>query len=225
MANYYERLVRNLPGKPFLLGRDNKNKSAVFVPFAEVAGKEYIIFEKRAKGIRQEGEICFPGGMVDHRTDTTSELTALRETEEELGIPAEKISIEKHVGYFTANIGTTIDIFAGRIDIKNFSELNPNKSEVEAVCPVPSEFFISAVPERYLLETEIKPEVVDENGNRKILLPARELGLPEKYHSPWVARKSAIYLYRYNDIIIWGLTAAIIREIAGFMIKEDKIGQ
>jgi hypothetical protein len=57
----------------------------------------------------------------------------------------------------------------------------------------------------------------NESGEEKVLFPAKKLGLPEKYHTSWPLRKSAVYVYNYKGIIIWGLTAAIIREIASLI--------
>ncbi len=216
MDNSYERLIKALPEELILLGRERDSRSAVLVPFVNLDGTEYIIFEKRAKGIKQEGEICFPGGKIDS-SDMSPESAAVRETVEELGIPENKIRVDSHLGYLVSNIGAALDVFIGRILISSFSELAPRLSEVESIHAVPFSFFISSTPEKYILETEIKPVYYDENGNSKILFPARELGLPEMYHSPWAARKAGIYVYKYSGIVIWGLTAAIVYELTGIL--------
>lgn len=46
-----------------------------------------MLFTTRSSSLRSHGgEISFPGGKFDTELDITSEDTALRETEEELGI-------------------------------------------------------------------------------------------------------------------------------------------
>ena len=70
-----------------------------------------------------------------------------------------------------------------------------------------------------MLETEVKPMLYNEKGNREILFPAKELGLPEIYHVPWKGREASVYVYRYEDITIWGITAAIIYEISAIIIN------
>ena len=42
------------------------------------------------------------------------------------------------------------------------------------------------------------------------LFPAKKLGLPDYYKSPWVARKYDIHVYKFNNEIIWGLTARFV---------------
>ena len=58
---------------------------AILALLTEIDGELHFILNKRAKGIHQPGDVCFPGG---HREENeTLEETALRETEEEIGIP------------------------------------------------------------------------------------------------------------------------------------------
>jgi len=222
MEHFYEKLLNIVPDKPILIGRDKSFKSAVFVPFVNIDGIEYLLFEKRALGIRQGGEICFPGGMIDFEKDKTPKITAIRETIEELGIPEEKIKIDIHFGYLVANMGATLDVFIGTIKIESFSELKPEKEEVEMLHPVPFSFFVKTEPDCYLLETEIKSMYYNESGEKKVLFPAKELGLPEKYHLSWPIRKTAVYVYNYEGIVIWGLTAAIIYEITNSLKRSEK---
>ncbi|MDX9800262.1 MAG: CoA pyrophosphatase [Spirochaetia bacterium] len=210
----YDKIVQAMPSKPVLISREMNSKSAVLVPFVEIANIEYVLFEKRAKGIRQQGEICFPGGKVDENLDKTTAETAVRETMEELGIPKDKITPGKHLGYLVSSAGLAIDVYIGKLSIKSFSELSPNPGEVENIYHIPFSFFTGSKPDRYMLETEVKPMLYDEKGNREVLFPAKELGLPEIYHAPWKGRSTDIYLYRYEDITIWGITAAIIYEIS-----------
>ena len=219
MEYFYDKLLNIAPDKPILIGRDKNVKSSVLVPFVNIDGIEYILLEKRALTIRQGGEICFPGGIID-KNDKTPKTTALRETAEELGIQEEKIQIDAHFGYLVANMGATLDVFIGRIKIENLSELDPNKEEVDKICPVPFSFFVKTKPDSYILETEIKSSYYNESGEKKVLFPAKELGLPEKYHSSWPIKKTTVYVYNYEEIVIWGLTAEIILEITKFLEEE-----
>ncbi|MCL2293941.1 MAG: CoA pyrophosphatase [Spirochaetes bacterium] len=220
MKYFYKKLLDIMPDKPILIGRDKNLKSAVFVPFVNIDGIEYVLFEKRAPDIRQGGEICFPGGMLEE--DEAPKITALRETVEELGIPEEKIEIQNHFGYLVANMGATLDVFIGTIKIDCFSQLTPDKKEVEEICPVPFSFFVNTKPDTYLLEAEIKSRYSDDSGNEKVFFPAKELGLPEKYHFSWPPKKVTTYVYNYEGVIIWGLTAEIIRELARYLEKGTK---
>ena len=82
MEIFYDEIIKAMPAGPVLIAREMGSRSAVFVPFVKIDGREYVLFEKRAKGIRQQGEICFPGGMSDKNLDKTTEETAVRETAE-----------------------------------------------------------------------------------------------------------------------------------------------
>ena len=206
---------------PYLIGREAGLKAAVFVPFIKIGGTEYILFEKRASGIRQAGEICFPGGIFDRERDRDFSDTAVRETVEELGIAEHLVTLDHHLGYLVANMGATVDIYTGRLDIKGESDLDPSRKEVESIHMIPVDFFLENEPEEYKLQIEIKSKYDDENGEIIELFPAEKLGLPEKYHSSWKGRKPSIYVYKYESIIIWGLTANIVKEISE-IIKRNR---
>jgi len=68
------------------------NPAAVMIPL--VLGEEpSVLFTRRSELVRQhKGEISFPGGSR-HDDDADLLSTALRETEEELGIPAERFEV------------------------------------------------------------------------------------------------------------------------------------
>ena len=69
-------------------------ESAVMVPLIPASQDETgysILFEVRANGIRQGGEICFPGGMVE--AGETGEEAAAREVREELLLEENAVEI------------------------------------------------------------------------------------------------------------------------------------
>jgi len=72
--------------------------AAVLIPLCNVDNKPSILFEVRGKTLRMHsGEVSFPGGRVDD-TDDSFIATALRETNEEVGLVAEQIEILGEVG-------------------------------------------------------------------------------------------------------------------------------
>lgn len=88
-------LGRALRGRP-LRGRwslEGKVPGAVCIPLREVDGETRVWAIKRPAGSRHHsGEIAFPGGKPD--PDDASLLdTALRELDEELGIPRRQVSV------------------------------------------------------------------------------------------------------------------------------------
>ena len=66
---------------------------AVLLPLVEQEGKLCLLYETRAETLvgHQPGEVCFPGGRREPGEKPVD--TAIRETWEELGIPAEAIEV------------------------------------------------------------------------------------------------------------------------------------
>ena len=202
--NFYNSLLDSLPDEPFLLGKRLKNHFAVLVPFIG-RKKDALLFELRAKGIRQAGEICFPGGMVE--PEETPEQCAIRETAEELGITRDKIHITAKAGCIVSHRDAIIHVFIGVLNIESPAEAEPNKKEVAELFAVPASFFTESKPEIYQVDS------FTETGN----FPVKELKLPRRYYGTWSNGKRNIYVYKYGDKTIWGLTAAILYELISLL--------
>ena len=195
--NFYNSLLNSLQTKPFILGEGLKSHFSVLVPFIGKE-KDTLLFELRAKGIRQPGEICFPGGMVEK--GETPEQCAVREAAEELGITREKIHITAQAGCIVSHTDAIVHVFVGTLDIESTTETKPNAQEVAELYSIPSSYFIENKPDIY------KVKSFTQTGD----FPAKELGLPKKYHNDWSGGYRNIYVYKYGGITIWGLTAAIL---------------
>ena len=178
MAIDYAALLDALPRCPEVIGRDETRRSVVLAPFVEIGGELHLLFEKRAPGIRQGDEICFPGGGAEEQDRGDPALTALRETAEELGIPRDLIHVDGRAGSHYSALGQVVDLLVGRIDARGLQDFNPNPGEVSRLLLVPFQGFIDTPPERYELEVQFHPYIVESPGGRTDLLPARELGLP-----------------------------------------------
>ncbi|MBQ7746691.1 MAG: CoA pyrophosphatase [Spirochaetia bacterium] len=202
--NFYNSLLNSLSEEPFILGEGLKSHFSVFVPFIGKE-KDTLLFELRAKGIRQPGEICFPGGMVEE--GETPEQCAVRETVEELGITPDKIHITAQAGCIVSHTDAIIHVFVGTLDVESTSETKPNPQEVAELYPIPSSFFTENKPDIY------KVKSFTQTGS----FPAKELGLPKKYHNDWSGGSRNIYVYKYGGITIWGLTAAILYNLISLL--------
>lgn len=195
------------------IGSEEAFKSAVLVPFIEIDGEECILFEKRAEAIRQGGEICFPGGMVDEEDEGTIE-TVIRETIEETGIDAAAVSVHDSAGYLMTGSGALIDVYLGFIKASSLDDFSPNPDEVQKLFAVPVSYFINNEPDFYNYRLTSEPWYLDDDGKRVELFPSKELGLPERYWQPWSHRKNRFVVYKYDDEVIWGITARIMYTIA-----------
>jgi 8-oxo-dGTP pyrophosphatase MutT (NUDIX family) len=70
-----------------------RTDAGVLVPLYEQDGELHAVFTKRRDDLRRHpGEISFPGGKHDDG-DTDLSETALREAEEEIGLPREDVEI------------------------------------------------------------------------------------------------------------------------------------
>jgi 8-oxo-dGTP pyrophosphatase MutT (NUDIX family) len=68
-------------------------KAGVLVPLYVQDGELHAVFTKRRDDLRRHpGEISFPGGRRDEG-DATLEVTAVREAEEEIGLPRDAVEI------------------------------------------------------------------------------------------------------------------------------------
>ncbi|XP_062575793.1 mitochondrial coenzyme A diphosphatase NUDT8-like isoform X2 [Saccostrea cucullata] len=113
---------------------DNHKKAAVLVPLCTVNGQPSLLFMVRSNLIpTHRGEVSFPGGMMD---DTDQDLieTALRETQEEIGlnIAREDVwgSLQSLPSRDGKNLVTPIIASVGELEKH---KLNLNKAEVENV--------------------------------------------------------------------------------------------
>jgi peroxisomal coenzyme A diphosphatase NUDT7 len=180
-----------------ILGISEFSKYAVLLPLIEKDDGLHILFEVRAYNLRrQPGEICFPGGKIDPE-DQNEMHTALRETSEELGIGLNHITNVAPLDYLVNSFGMILYPYMGIIETPHL--IKPNESEVAEVFTVPIKFFY-----------DVKPEVFKLN-----LTPNPEPGFPfdliiggENYN--WQTRHIDEYFYKYEDKVIWGMTARIL---------------
>lgn len=112
--------------------------AAVLVPLVYSGKTPELIFTKRTDNLpTHSGEISFPGGLKNPEDQNLAD-TALRETEEEIGISRENIKIirklEDEVSVHKVLVSPFLAEIRGRIDIE---KLDFQKSEVERVIKIP----------------------------------------------------------------------------------------
>lgn len=171
---------------------------AVLILLTEKEGKLSFVFEKRAAGIRQPGDICFPGGKVEPGESLAE--CALRETKEEIGIDGISLLGEFATQYELTSIA--MHSLVGFVPSEALGKVRINEAEVAEVFTVPVEFFEKTEP--YIYDYDIVQEVSD--------FPYEEFGINRDYK--WRRGHKSIALYRFEDKVIWGLTAAIARRFA-----------
>ena len=208
-----KKLVSNLPKYPNILGRDRFFNSAVLIPLIKIKWEYHLLFQKRAASIIQGGDICFPGGGFEIGIDKNFKDTALRETYEELGIKKKDIKILGQLDTYVAPIGAIIEPFVAKIKKKAYKNMNIDYNEVEKTLLIPISFFKDNEPIEYTLRHEVQPFKIDENGNKEIFFPVEELGLPDTYKKPWGNKRHKVWVYKYENEVIWGITSVLIRDV------------
>ncbi len=208
----FNLLRERLPKYPELIDKDEYFNSSVLITIAKINNEYCFIFEKRAVGIRQGGEVSFPGGEFDKHIDKTPLDTAIRETIEELRISKEQIKVIGQIGILLIP-GVLVESFIAEIGIKNLDEINFDKTEVEKVFAVPVSFFKENPPEVHHVRLEAHPFYIDDEGDKIELLPVEKLNLPARYSKPWGKIKRKVYFYHYEGETIWGLTAAMVKRV------------
>ncbi|XP_029008557.1 peroxisomal coenzyme A diphosphatase NUDT7 isoform X2 [Betta splendens] len=116
-------------------------KASVLIPLLEKNGRLYTLLTLRSKELRTSaGEVCFPGGKRDP-SDRDDVDTALREAEEEIGLPHDEVQVVCTLFPVINKNGLLVTPVVGFIE-ESFCPC-PNPAEVSAVFMVPLDFFIS----------------------------------------------------------------------------------
>jgi 8-oxo-dGTP pyrophosphatase MutT (NUDIX family) len=98
-----------------------------------------LLYTLRASHLkRHAGEVSFPGGMWEP-DDANLLVTALRETEEEIGLPPEAVQLLGSCRPRRTLAGTLVTPFVGLIEQEY--ELRPAADELEAIFHVPLSAF------------------------------------------------------------------------------------
>ena len=179
---------------------DEKRRCAVLVPFLERDGEMHVLFERRAGGIHQGGETCFPGGGAEPGESDTA--CALRETEEELGIPQSEIQVLGRSDFLLTPAGVRLQPVLGLLSPRAMDFLSPSPAEVAEVFTVPLRFFQETEPEVYAYTQEplIQPD-----------FPFDAVGVPRDYR--FARGRVEVPVWHYGTHVIWGITARILRSI------------
>jgi 8-oxo-dGTP pyrophosphatase MutT (NUDIX family) len=202
------QIKNKLPGINHFIGMEDFFRSSILVTFYRKDEEIYFVFQKRASGIRQGGEVSFPGGGRS-KSDKNGIDTAIRETIEEIGISEDKIDFIGEVGMIFAPVGSIAEVYCAELKINSLDDLNWNNEEVDYCFEVPLSYFESTKPDVYEIVMKMHPYEIN-NGEKTVLLPSDQLDIPHKYREPYGNARSKVLFYSYNCETIWGLTAKIV---------------
>jgi len=157
--------------------------AAVMIPLVntEDHGLSVLLTTRTQHLHHHPGQVSLPGGMMDE-SDTSPVDTALRETNEEVGITAEYIDVIGGLDHYPTNTGFIVTPIVGQV--KPGYTLEPDPFEVDEIFMVPLAF------------------IFDEQNHHQHAYIDRQ--------QPGPQRTGYYYQMDYDNKRIWGVTAAIL---------------
>ena len=176
------------------------HRFAVLVPFLESPDGLRLLLEVRSAGLKQPGEVCFPGGRAEPGESFTD--CALRETFEELAIPPAEVRLLGQTDFLVHQRGFLLQPVLGLVSPAGIAKLSPSPAEVAEVFTAPLSFFRATPPavSHYDLTARVPED-----------FPYELAGIRPDY--PWGGSKVEVPVWRYEGHAVWGLTARILRHI------------
>ena len=114
-------------------------KAAVLIAITDEDNPKIIYTLRSNKVSSHQGEVSFPGGMQEE-SDMSLIMTALRESEEEIGLPQNCVeilgSLDTMVSRFNVSVTPFVGVIPGGV------ELNTTSQEIEACFRVPLSFLL-----------------------------------------------------------------------------------
>lgn len=199
-------------------------RAAVLVPLFEgVSGEVRVLLTQRSHRLKSHpGEVSFPGGKRDPE-DVDDVATALRETEEELGISREDINViktcppllSKHLYSVTPVVAT----------IPPETVCVPNKDEVAAVFSCPLSLFLDTEHShsyidaswdgiRYRLHSWVYNPWNDDGYRRAVDRVANAQPQRPRLRSDDASNSTVQRMQIHSSFTVWGLTAYISTLVA-----------
>lgn len=164
-------------------------KAAVLVPLLLKGNKWHILFIHRTEDSKEHSDqVAFPGGRLDFIGESIIQA-ALRETEEEIGLPTDKVKF----------LGELNSIFT----ISNY-DLTP----VVGVIPWPYPFVIQTQEVKRIFTI---PLAWLSNPNHWVI--------KKRYFSPLDAELSVVYFNKYKGELLWGVSARITLNLVNQLSK------
>lgn len=191
--------------KPYINGSKDMKKSSVLIPIIKKDDSYFILFQVRSSTLKtQPNEICFPGGKIEYNEKPI--YTCVRETCEELGITNDNIEIISELDLLITPSNMIIHPFLGIL--KSIDNLNINKDEVDHIFLVPITYLLKNKPITYTNEVSIIP-----NNDFPYEI------IPNQTNYKFAKGNYDVLFYKYNDYIIWGITAKILENFLNILTE------
>lgn len=155
--------------------------AAVLMPLLREDDEWRLLFIRRAENDRDRhsGQVAFPGGRIEH-IDPSDEAAALREADEEIGLPPERVNLLGRLGQYRTVSNFQVTPVVGEV-VDPFDPV-PDPSEVERVFSIPLDWLAD-------------PENLERRTRR---LPDTDAEIDVLYYRP------------YDGELLWGVTARLV---------------
>mgnify|MGYP000090021800 CR=1 FL=1 len=190
--------VPEIPGDGGLLGSRSPAAAAVLVPLVQRPQGLQVLLTQRTAHLRDHaGQISFPGGRSEPE-DATPRHTALREAQEEIGLPPDQVEVIGELPLYRTV--TAFEVTPVVALLRPELQLRLDAFEVAEAFEVPLAFLMDpAHHRRHLFRWE--------GGERQFLsMPWTGSGLAEPGLS-----------VTPREYFIWGATAAMLRNFYRFL--------
>jgi 8-oxo-dGTP pyrophosphatase MutT (NUDIX family) len=187
--------VPELAGDGHIAGGRSPSAAAVLVPLVQRDGGLHVLLTRRSEHLRDHaGQISFPGGRSEPG-DADAADTALREAEEEIGLPRDRVDVIGQLPVYTTVTQYVVTPVVALV-MPPFA-LSLDGYEVTEAFEVPLSFLMTPAHHRRHLFTY-------EGGERQFL------------SMPWPATAGD---GTSREHFIWGATAAMLRNLYHFLSR------
>ncbi len=195
-----ERFVQGFAGAPEfpgdgggLLPSRQATAAAVLLALVQRDDGLHVLLTRRAEHLRDHaGQISFPGGRSEP-ADTDAAATALREAEEEVGLPRSQVQVIGQLPSYTTVTGYVVTPVVAIVQAP--LALSLDAFEVAEAFEVPLQYLMTPAHHRR--------HVFDYDGGQRQFLSM-----------PWQGQAADGSPREY---FIWGATAAMLRNLYGFL--------
>ncbi len=199
----HKNALKNRVPRP--IGWSTRRDCSVVIPLILEQENCFVLFEKRAGSLKvQPGEICFPGGSME--PGETPQETALRELSEELLIKPEQAEIVMACDYLEIPAGFTVYPFLA--EIKDYQGTF-SADETEEIIKIPFQWFFDHEPLCCMAKILTVPEE-----------PFPYEMIPQGKEYRWREGCYDVMFYQYQDLIIWGMTAKMMKSCVDILREE-----